>query len=105
MGSDSNYSAAQMLFLSKFVIWLLSPLAMAFCLAGLALALAWRRRLRSSMALAALAFVWLWAWSMPMISHWIGNSIEQQYLQKPIAAVAEAPVTCPSVRLTAPCIK
>ena len=44
-----------MLFLSKFVIWLLSPLGMVFCLAGLALALAWRRRLRGSMAIAALA--------------------------------------------------
>jgi uncharacterized SAM-binding protein YcdF (DUF218 family) len=80
-----------MLFLSKFVIWLLSPLGMAFCLAGLALALAWRRRLRSSMALAVLAFVWLWVWSMPMISHWLGNSIEQQYPQMPIAALAKAP--------------
>jgi uncharacterized SAM-binding protein YcdF (DUF218 family) len=82
-----------MLFLSKFVIWLLSPLGMAFCLAGLALVLAWRRRrrLRGSMALAALAFVWLWAWSMPMLSHWLGNSIEQRYPQVPIAALAKAP--------------
>ena len=80
-----------MLFLSKFVIWLLSPLGMVFCLAGLALALAWRRRFRSSMAIAALAFVWLWACSMPMLSHWLGDSVEQQYPQVPIAALAKAP--------------
>jgi uncharacterized SAM-binding protein YcdF (DUF218 family) len=80
-----------MLFLSKFVIWLISPLGMAFCLAGLALALAWRRRLRGSMALAALAFAWLWTWSMPMLGHWLGSSIEQQYPQVPIAALAKAP--------------
>jgi uncharacterized SAM-binding protein YcdF (DUF218 family) len=80
-----------MLFLSKFVIWLLSPLGLACCLAGLALALAWRRRLRSSMALAALAFVWLGVWSMPMVSHWLGNCIEQQYPQVPIASLAKAP--------------
>ncbi len=64
---------------------------MAFSLAGLALALAWRRRFRSSMALAALAFAWLWAWSMPMLSHWLANSIEQQYPQMPIASLAKAP--------------
>ena len=80
-----------MLFLSKFVIWLLSPLGMVFCLAALALALAWRRRIRSSIAIAALAFVWLWAWSMPMLSHWLGSCIEQQYRQMPIAALAKAP--------------
>ena len=80
-----------MFFLSKFVIWLLSPLGMAFCMAGLALALTWRRHLRSSMALAALALFWLWAWSMPMLSHWLNNSIEQQYPQMPIAALERAP--------------
>ena len=77
--------------LAKFVTWLLSPLGMAFCLAGLALLLAWRRRFRSSTALAALAFAWLWAWSMPMLGHWLGNSIEQQYPQMPISALAKAP--------------
>ena len=80
----------QIIVFSKLVIWFLSPLGAAFCLAGLALALAWRRRLRSSMALAVLAFVWLWAWSMPMLSHLLGNSIEQQYPQMPIAALAKA---------------
>lgn len=76
---------------TKVVIWLLSPLGMAFCLAGLVLALAWRRRMRSSIALAALAFVWLGVWSMPMVSHWLGSAIENQYPQVPMAAVAHAP--------------
>ena len=79
-----------MLFLSKLVIWLLSPLGTALCLAGLALLLARRGRLRSGMALAALAFVWLWAWSTPMISHWLGRTIESQFAQAPIAAVPTA---------------
>ena len=75
---------------AKFVIWLLSPLGMSFCLAGLALALAWRRRFRSSMALAALAFVWLWAWSMPMLSLWLCSAVENQHPQTAIAAVPKA---------------
>jgi hypothetical protein len=60
--------------LSKLVTWLLSPLGIGLCLAGLALLLAWRLRLRSSMTLGALAFVWLWAWSMPVLSHWLGSA-------------------------------
>ncbi|MFZ4480697.1 MAG: YdcF family protein [Rhodoferax sp.] len=77
--------------LTKFIIWLLSPLGTALCLAGLALLLARRRRLRGSMALAALAFVWLWVWSTPMISQWLARTIEAQYPQVPIAAVPIAP--------------
>jgi len=76
--------------LSKLVIWLLSPLGMSLCLAGLALLLAWRRRLRSSMALGTLAFVWLWAWSMPVLSHWLGSVLENQYPQAPIASFEPA---------------
>ena len=76
--------------LSKLVIWLLSPLGMSLCLAGLAVLLAWRQRLRASMALGALAFVWLWAWSMPVLSHWLGSLVENQYPQAPIASFEQA---------------
>jgi uncharacterized SAM-binding protein YcdF (DUF218 family) len=76
--------------LSKLVIWLLSPLGTALCLAGLALLLAWRQRLRSSMALGTLAFVWLWAWSMPVLSHWLGSVLEGQHPQAPIASLEPA---------------
>ena len=72
--------------LSKLAIWLLSPLGMSLCVAGMALLQAWRQRLRSSMALGALAFVWLWAWSMPVLSHWLGSVLEDQYPQAPIAS-------------------
>jgi len=76
--------------LSKFVIWLLSPLGAALCLGLLALLLAWRRRLRSSMALAALALLWLWAWSTPVLSLWLRGTIEDGYPQQPIASVPQA---------------
>ena len=76
--------------LSKLVIWLLSPLGMSLCLSGLALLLAWRQRCRSSMALGALAFFWLWAWSMPVLSHWLGSVVENQYPQAPIASYEPA---------------
>lgn len=46
--------------------------------------------MRSSMALAALALIWLWAWAMPMLSHWLGSSIEQQYPHVSIAATPAA---------------
>lgn len=75
---------------SKFVIWLLSPLGTFFCLAGLALLLVWRRRLRSCMALGALALIWLWAWSMPVLSLWLRGTIEDQFPPRPIAAVPQA---------------
>lgn len=76
--------------LSKFVIWLLSPLGTALCLAGLAFVLVGRRHLRNGMALAALAFVWLWAWSTPVLSLWLRASIEDQFAQVAIAAVPKA---------------
>ena len=76
--------------MSKFVIWLLSPLGTAFCLVGLALLLAWRRRLRSSKVFGTLALVWLWLWSMPVTSHWLASQIENQFAQVPIASVAPA---------------
>ena len=57
-----------MTMLSKFVIWLLSPLGTALCLAGLAFVLVWRWYLRSGISLGALAFVWLWAWSTPVLT-------------------------------------
>jgi uncharacterized SAM-binding protein YcdF (DUF218 family) len=63
---------------------------MSLCLAGLALLLAWRQRLRSSMALGALAFVWLWAWSIPVLSHWLGSVLENQYPQAPVASFEPA---------------
>ena len=56
---------------SKFVIWLLSPLGTAFCLVGLAL-------------------VWLWAWSVPVLSYWLASQIENQFPQVSIANVAPA---------------
>ena len=72
------------------MIWLLSPLGTAFCVAGLALLLAWRRRLRSGKVLGALALVWLWFWSMPVMSHWLASQIEGQFRQVPIASVPHA---------------
>ena len=76
--------------LSKLVTWLLSPLGMGLCLAGLGLLLAWRQRLRSSMALGALAFVWLWAWSTPVLSLWLRGTVEDLYPPLPIATVPQA---------------
>jgi uncharacterized SAM-binding protein YcdF (DUF218 family) len=76
--------------LSKLVTWLLSPLGMGLCLAGLGLLLAWRQRLRSSMALGALAFVWLWAWSTPVLSLWLRGTVEDLYPPLPVATVPQA---------------
>ena len=76
--------------LSKIVIWLLSPLGMALCLAVLALMLAWRRRLRSSVALAALTLVWLWGWSTPVLSLWLRGTIEDQFPPVSVAAMPQA---------------
>ena len=76
--------------LSKFVIWFLSPLGAALCLAGLALLLAWRNRLRSAMAVAVLAFGWLWAWSTPVLSLWLRGTVEDQFAALPVAAVQRA---------------
>ena len=75
---------------SKLVIWLLSPLGTALCLAALALLLAWRGRLRSCVALMAVAFIWLGACSIPVLSHWLGNSVEQQYPPASLAAMPRA---------------
>ena len=44
---------------SKHVIWLLSPLGMSLCLAGLALLLAWRQRLRSGRAMKEIVGKWV----------------------------------------------
>jgi len=79
-----------MIVVSKFVIWLLSPLGAALCLAALALLLAWRRRLRGSMALALLALVWLWLWSMPVLSLWLRSTVEDQFAQAPMATLPQA---------------
>ena len=76
--------------LNRFVIWLLSPLGTAFCLAGVALLLAWRQRFRTGWAVGTLALVWLWAWSMPMLSLWLRGTIEGLSPQMPIASVAPA---------------
>lgn len=77
--------------LSRFVILLLSPLGMALCLAAVALLLGWRRHLRAAMGLGLMAFVWLWAWSMPVLSHWLAGTVENQYPQVPITATPAAP--------------
>lgn len=77
--------------LSRLVILLLSPLGMALCLAAVGLLFVWRRHLRIGMGLGLVAFVWLWAWSMPVLSHWLGNTVESVYPQVPIAAIPTAP--------------
>ena len=79
-----------MIVVSKFVIWLLSPLGAALCLAALALLLAWRRRLRGSMALALLALVWLWLWSTPVLSLWLRSTVEDEFAQAPMATLPQA---------------
>ncbi|MFZ4481589.1 MAG: YdcF family protein [Rhodoferax sp.] len=76
--------------LSKFVIWLLSPLGTALCLAVLAFVLVLRRRMGAGMTLAALAFVWLWAWSTPVMGLWLRASIEDQFAQVAISSVPKA---------------
>ena len=81
-----------MILFSKYAIWLLSPLGTAFCLVGLALLLARYRRVRSGSAVGSLALVWLWLWSMPVLSHWLANQVENQFAQVPIASVAPAQV-------------
>ncbi len=87
--ADSSH-IGPMILISKLVIWLLSPLGTSMCLLGMVLLLAWRQRLRSSLGLGTLAFVWLWAWSMPMLSHWLGSMLENQYPQVPFAAMDQA---------------
>ncbi len=42
------------------------------------------------MAVTTLAFVWLWIWSLPMLSHWLGGMVENQYPQVPISALPQA---------------
>lgn len=69
---------------------MLSPLGMAFCVAGLATLLAWRKRLRSSVVLVMLAFMWLWLWSTPVLSHWLGGIIESEHPQVSISALPKA---------------
>ena len=76
--------------LSKFVIWLLSPLGTSFCLIGIALAFVWRQRIRISTSLGVLALIWLWAWSMPALSLWLRGAIEGQVPQVPISSAAPA---------------
>ena len=78
--------------MSKFVIWLLSPLGTACCLTWLALLLAWHQRWRSSKVFGALALVWFWLWSMPAASHWLAGQIEGQFSQVPIASVPQTQV-------------
>ncbi|MDD5334886.1 MAG: YdcF family protein [Rhodoferax sp.] len=41
-------------------------------------------------ALGALALVWLWVWSMPVTSLWLRGTIEDQFPQRPIAAVPQS---------------
>lgn len=76
--------------MTKYAIWLLSPLGTACCLTCLALLLAWCRRLQSSKVLGALALVWLWLWSMPVTSHWLASQIESRFSQVPIASAPHA---------------
>ena len=78
------------MFISKFVIFLLSPLGTALCLAVLALLLAWRRHGRSGMTLGAIALVWLWAWSTPLLSLWLRDTVEREFAQIPMAALPQA---------------
>lgn len=79
-----------MILLSKFIIFLLSPLGTTLCCAGLALGLAWADRLRSARGLAACALVWLWLWSTPVCSLWLRSLVEDSQAQLPIAAMPQA---------------
>ena len=74
----------------KFVVWLLTPLGIGFCLAGLALLLAWRRRPLGSKVFGALTLIWFWIFSIPVTHYWLVSQIENQFSQVPISAVPYA---------------
>ncbi len=82
--------------LSKYVIFLLTPLGTSLCLFGLALVWGWCRQLRGSLGLVTLAFAWLWVWSMPVTSSWLRGTIEYQY---PAMALSEYPAAAAIVVL------
>lgn len=79
-----------MILLSKFVIFLLSPLGTALSLALLAFALGSLQHRRPAQGLAACALVWLWLWSTPVCSLWLRSWIEDAQLQQPITAIPQA---------------
>jgi uncharacterized SAM-binding protein YcdF (DUF218 family) len=77
-------------FVSKSVIFLVSPLGTAMGLAVIALALAWRGRPKGGARLGLLAVIWLWLWSMPAVSLWLRGTLEQQYPVRPISGIPSA---------------
>lgn len=79
-----------MILFSKFVIFLLSPLGTALCLAVLAFALAGLQHRRTAHGFAACALVWLWVWSTPVCSLWLRSVIEDAQVQQPITAMPQA---------------
>lgn len=68
-----------MVFLSKLVIALISPLGTSLLLGSLALLLALLRWRRWSVAAGSVAVFWLTLWSLPVASIWIYERLEADY--------------------------
>ena len=68
--------------LNKIVGWTISPAGIALALVvASALAMAFRRA-KIARILTIGAFGWLWLWSTPVVSRWVGATLESAYLVK-----------------------
>jgi len=68
-----------MLVLTKFLTWLVSPLAIAMVLGLLAWLQAYRGRRRRAILWLVLSAVWILVWSSPLFFIWFGGTLEREY--------------------------
>ncbi|PFG07940.1 uncharacterized SAM-binding protein YcdF (DUF218 family) [Marinobacter sp. LV10MA510-1] len=68
-----------MFFMSKLVIFLISPLGSALLLGSFALLCSALRFRRLAMACGLFALLWLWGWSLPVVSLWAQQHLEAPY--------------------------
>lgn len=78
------------MFLSKAVVFLISPLTLALLLVCLGLICLLRDRKHLATCFISLALVWLCFWSLPVTSHWLYALVSKEYPYRAAASFAKA---------------